>query len=45
MRELAELVRDRETVSFLADFVFTLRGVVTAEYLSAPAESRQDVRQ
>jgi hypothetical protein len=44
VRELAELLRDCETLSFLAGFALTLRVVVTAERLSVPAESRQDVR-
>jgi hypothetical protein len=32
VRELAEPLRDRETVNFLAEFTFTLPVVVIAEY-------------
>jgi cytochrome P450 len=45
VRGLAEPLRDRETVNFLADFAFTLPVVVIAEYLGMPPESRHDIRQ
>jgi cytochrome P450 len=45
VRELAEPLRDRPSVNFLAEFAFTLPVVVIAEYLGVPAESRQQVRQ
>ncbi len=45
VRSLAEPLRDRTSVNFLAEFAFTLPVVVIAEYLGVPAESRQQVRQ
>jgi cytochrome P450 len=43
-RELAEPLRGRDSVDFLAEFAFQLPVIVIAEYLGIPPEARQEVR-
>ena len=42
---LAEPLRDRDEVNFLAEFAFGLPVIVIAEYLGVPAEARHEVRE
>jgi len=45
VRSLAEPLRGRKSVDFLAEFAFGLPVIVIAEYLGVPAEARQQVRE
>ncbi|MFF0223285.1 cytochrome P450 [Streptomyces sp. NPDC004629] len=45
VHSLAEPLRERDRVNFLAEFAFTLPVIVIAEYLGVPAEARQQVRE
>lgn len=45
VRSLAEPLRDRDRVDFLAEFAFGLPVIVIAEYLGVPSEARQHVRE
>lgn len=44
VRELADPLRGRDEVNFMAEFAFTLPVVVIAEFLGIPPEARFDVR-
>jgi cytochrome P450 len=45
VRTLAEPLRGRDRVNFLAEFAFTLPVIVIAEYLGVPPEARRQVRE